>query len=107
MYRIVPSSVRKRPLLPLVTQPNTVGIAVFTKGLKPQTDLETRLVQQAALGSVRRNRASAAAEVLLRRRQRNAVRDWDETRDAEVAAWMARIDRDPAARPALLRTAEG
>jgi hypothetical protein len=80
----------------------------FHQALKPAEGLEARLVEQAALGSVRRNRVSAALEAHLRRRQRNAVRDWDEARDAEVAALMERLDRDPVgALAGLRRTAEG
>src|SRR3954468_19256610 len=60
-------------------------VAIFSKALKPNEGFERVLVDQAALASVRRTRAFAAAEAGLRRRQRDAVRDWDEARDAQVA----------------------
>ena len=82
--------------------------SALARDLRPGTALERRLVRQMAVADVRNRRATAAVEADTAGRVRNAFRDWDDARDAEVARWVDLLEDDPATAVAnLRRTAEG
>jgi hypothetical protein len=91
-------------------------IALFERQLRPANDLERRLVEQAALGSLRLMRLARAEDRRAVERVRHARERWDAAREAEITALAARLETsgfgaaESATRPvleALGRTAEG
>lgn len=59
-------------------------ILLYQRDLKPQTDVENRLVQKAALASVRHLRLARAEVVKSQRRREHALEAWDAERSAHV-----------------------
>lgn len=72
-------------------------IAVFNDKLKPADPFERRLVERAALASVRLNRINIQRELDLDQRRRQAVPLWDQQRADEVERLLGTLEADPAA----------
>src|SRR3954464_10424853 len=55
-------------------------ISIFSKKLDPRGDLETSLVEKAAVAGVQTNRCHAQAEAAAKKREREAIPLWDRAR---------------------------
>jgi hypothetical protein len=83
-------------------------ITIFTDKLKPSDPFEQRLVERAALASVRLNRINTQRERELDQRRRQAVPLWDQARADEVERLIGLLATDPkAAVRDLTRFTEG
>ncbi len=78
-------------------------LAIFEKQFRPRNDYEKRLVEQAALASVRKVRLLSAELKHTADRSRRALAAWDAERDDRLAALVARLDDEPAEAVRLLR----
>ncbi len=83
-------------------------LTIFEKALKPRDDFERRLVEKAALSSIRWLRLIQVDLTHTADRVREATRRWDESREDHVADLAARLDDQPAEALRLLtRCCEG
>ncbi len=83
-------------------------IAVFEARHRPADAYERRLLERAALASVRSIRLQKALLTRDERRLQDAVKHWDEARDDRLVALVACLESDPEASIRLLkRFAEG
>lgn len=102
---------------PAILPPNlqlevAAEVELFTRDLKPQNHVELRLVETAALATVRFLRLSHAEVNMAQERARAAVPNWRNARQAQVCALAkqldaARLGATAEALAALKRTSHG
>ncbi|MEO6808999.1 MAG: hypothetical protein ABI353_07790 [Isosphaeraceae bacterium] len=71
-------------------------IAIFSNRLKPADPFEQRLIERAALASVRLNRINTQRELDLDQRRRQAIPLWDQGRADDVERLLGLMATDPA-----------
>jgi hypothetical protein len=83
-------------------------VEAFVEALKPTDDVQLGLAHSAALASTRLDHCRRQDFANLAQRQRHAIKDWDDRREAEVLEIAKSFKDDPAAAVrALRRTAAG